>query len=404
MSRTITGQAGSLQANLDSGISNTAILKKGKNMATDLQRIRVKTGEAADGTPVYKKVNAHTQPELADNIVLEYIRNGRIWEFMTPQQVEAMQTTPTVREYAARWMGTFKKPKLKPGTYNNYWKYLNRYILPALGEKQLHTITVIDVQELLNSFQDKAKSTLENALSILGQMLDFAREEYSCMPVNPCKSKLISIPTEKETQRKALTLEEFEDISNNLYKLNEEDAMLLAIPMYTGLRRGEVLGLKWEDIDIENRLIHIRRSVTHAGTNNPVIGTPKTKAGERDVYLSEHLLKYLDRPGRKGFVFGGEKPVTFCHYNNTWERINKKIDLHGATLHSLRHTYITLCSTETDIKTLQGVAGHSTIAMTMDRYAHTQTSKVAELGRHMDSTIFSFDGHELDTGNAAETA
>ncbi|MBR2824585.1 MAG: site-specific integrase [Clostridia bacterium] len=398
MNRINQERAGSLQANLDSEISNTAVPKKGKKkgMATELTRIRVKTGEAEDGTPLYKKVNGHTQPELADNIVREYIRNGRIWEFMTPQQVEAMQTTPTVKEYAVRWMEVFKKPKLKETTYVNYSKYINDYIVPSLGDKMLHQITTADIQQMLIQYQHLAKHTLKEVKAILCQMIEFAREEYPTIGGNPCKSKLLFNPSDKVEERKALTLEEAQDIISNLHVLKWEDAMLIAIPMYTGLRRGEVLGLQWEDIDSEKGIINVQRNVTHPGGNQPVITTPKTEAGKRVVPLSEELQKLFDGKKGKGYILGGEKPITLTCFRHAWERITKQIDLHGATLHSLRHTYITLASTETDIKTLQGVAGHSTVTMTMDRYAHTQTNKVLELGRKMDS-IYSSDGHGTDT-------
>lgn len=405
MSRTNPEQAGSLQANLDSEINNTAVPKKGKKkgMATELMRIRIKTGEAEDGTPIYKKINAHTQPELADNIVLEYIKNGRIWEFMTPQQVEAMQTTPTVKEYAVRWMEVFKKPKLKKTTYVNYSKYINDYIVPSLGDKMLHQITTTDIQQMLLKYQHLSKHTLKEVKAILCQMIEFAREEYTTIGGNPCKSKLLYNPSDKVEERKALSLEDAQDIIKNLHVLKWEDAILLAVPMYTGLRRGEVLGLQWEDVDMDKGTITVQRNVTHPGGNQPVISSPKTEAGKRIVPLGIELKKLFDGNQGQGFILGGDKPVTLTYYRHAWERINKQIDLHGATLHSLRHTYITLASSETDIKTLQGVAGHSTVTMTMDKYAHTQTSKVLELGRKMDS-IYSSDGHRTDADSNTASA
>lgn len=405
MNRINQEQAGNLQANLDSKISNTAVPKKGKKkgMATELTRIRVKTGEAEDGTPLYKKVNGHTQPELADNIVLEYIRNGRIWEFITPQQVEAMQTTPTVKEYAVRWMEVFKKPKLKKTTYVNYSKYISDYIVPSLGDKMLHQITTADIQDMLLKYQHLSKHTLKEVKAILCQMIEFAREEYKAIGGNPCKSKLLFNPSDKVKERKALSLEEAQDIIIHLPVLKWEDAILLAIPMYTGLRRGEVLGLQWEDLDMGKGTITVQRNVTHPGGNQPVITAPKTEAGKRIVPLGAELKKLLSGRNGKGFILGGEKPVTLTYYRHAWERITKQINLHGATLHSLRHTYITLASGETDIKTLQGVAGHSTVTMTMDRYAHTQTAKVLELGKKMDN-IFSSSGHEADAGSNTASA
>lgn len=402
--RTNSRWAASSQMYLDNEIANTVIPKKGsKRGMTKLQRMNIIIGTDAENKPIYKKISGHTQAELADNVVIEYVRSGRIKEFITAADLATITDTPTVNEYAMRVLEVFKRPKLKPGTYEHYKKTLNYYILPYVGDKMVHTITAADVQEMLNAQKELSRSTLNEALTFLGQVLDYAIEEYKLTMDNPCKSKFVDVPSKKVHKREALPHEHFVDIENNLYKLNPEDALLLAIPMYTGLRKGETLGLRWEDVDMDKRLIHIRRSVTYPTGTQPHIDTPKTSAGNRDVYLGDNLLKYMDIPHGDGFVFGGDKPVTACHYNNTWERINKAIDLHGATLHVLRHTFITYASTETDMKTLQSVAGHSTITMTMDRYSHPQEHKIIELGRRMDNNIFKHHGHDLDTELKAGT-
>jgi integrase len=85
----------------------------------------------------------------------------------------------------------------------------------------------------------------------------------------------------------------------------------------------------------------------------------------------------------EGYIVGdGEKPLTERTFTRMWERIGKKIDLHGATPHVFRHTYITMAaSSGIDVKTLQAIAGHADIKMTMDRYAHKRDEKVMEAGQ-----------------------
>ena len=154
--------------------------------------------------------------------------------------------------------------------------------------------------------------------------------------------------------------------------------------MFTGMRRGEVLGLRWEDIDAGAGIIHVKRNVTHAGGNKPVIGTPKTTKGNRDIPLDAYVLDTLQPLKEEGFIIGGESPITMTMFNNTWRRIKKTVDLHGATPHVLRHSYLTyLAGTGTDTKTLQTIAGHSTIGMTMNHYVHAQPDKIKAAGKRM---------------------
>ena len=90
-------------------------------------------------------------------------------------------------------------------------------------------------------------------------------------------------------------------------------------------------------------------------------------------------LERILRPQRQlgGFVIGGSAPISEMSFKRTWERISKTIDLHGATPHVFRHTYITMAaSSGIDVKTLQAIAGHSDIRMTMDRYAHAMEDKM----------------------------
>ena len=162
----------------------------------------------------------------------------------------------------------------------------------------------------------------------------------------------------------------------------KEDRLLLALLIFTGMRRGEVIALRWEDIDWKKRLIAVKRAVTYKN-NRPVIGKTKSEAGNRLIPLDEQLAAIL-QPYRQihGFIIGdGTEPITETTFKRMWERIGKRIDLCGATPHVFRHTYITLAaSSGMDVKTLQSIAGHSDIKMTLDRYAHERENNIISAG------------------------
>ena len=154
--------------------------------------------------------------------------------------------------------------------------------------------------------------------------------------------------------------------------------------MLTGMRRGEALGLQWSDIDWAKGLIHVRRNVTFAG-NQPHIGTPKTEKGTRQIPIVGMLREYLEPVGSgERFIIGGDEPITEMTLKRTFQRIAKTIDLHGATPHVFRHSFLTYAQTVvTDIKTLQAIAGHADIQTTMNRYVHQQSDRIVETGKRV---------------------
>jgi integrase len=111
----------------------------------------------------------------------------------------------------------------------------------------------------------------------------------------------------------------------------------MALLLLTGMRRGEVLGLRWEDIDFEKKIISVQRNISFP-TNQPNITTPKTENGVRQVPLDDNLIVLLDLPAHaKGYVVGGRKPITLMRHRYVYEKIEWQVDLHEATAHIFRH-------------------------------------------------------------------
>ncbi len=155
----------------------------------------------------------------------------------------------------------------------------------------------------------------------------------------------------------------------------------MSLLIYTGERRGEVLGLRWEDIDFENGLISVQRAVTFV-KGKPFVGEPKSKAGYREIPILPELKQCLEKYRKKeGYIIGdGEEPITETGFKRRYERIGKQIDLHGATPHVFRHTFLTMASDKVDTKTLQMIAGHSSYTITFNRYVHSRAEKSAAQG------------------------
>jgi len=144
----------------------------------------------------------------------------------------------------------------------------------------------------------------------------------------------------------------------------------------------------WEDIDTEKQMISVCRNVTYP-TNQPNITTTKTKNGVRKVPADDNLILLLDRPGAAaGYIVGGDKPVTLAYYTAMYERIERQVDLHEATAHIFRHSYLTLLDAAgVDPKTLQVIAGHGDIRITMNRYVHGREQEISDAGTKLSSLM-----------------
>ena len=282
----------------------------------------------------------------------------------------------TLRVFAEKWFRLYHVPKVKPNTANNTRILLKKHIYPAFGSRVMDSITFDDVQEFYNSKASLSRSTNQKLKLVLDALFRNALED-GLIEKNIMLSERY-IMSKKRSYRACLTQREAEDILRQTERLNEGDQPFVMLPLLTGMRRGECLGLKWDDIDFAKRIITVSRAITFAG-NQPVIDTPKSAAGYRQIPLLPELQSFLLLlPHRGDYIIGGNEPITEQVYQRTWDRIRRTIDLHGATAHVFRHTFATLAAPHTDVKNLQAIMGHSDIQTTMNRYTHPQEVRVME--------------------------
>ena len=320
-----------------------------------LYRRRVRIGQHDDGSPIYKRIQSHSEDEENDRIVQAYVDSGRVWEFIKAEEHKPEAKTKTnFKIYAASWMNIYKKGKLKPRTWQTYNQYLTAQLYPAFGGMNIEEITAKDVQAYLNANKEQAGKSLKNYLNLLKQILDSAVED-KIINENPAASSRIFNPSDKKTPRKALPIDQLKEIIDAMHKMEDcNEKLLLALFIHTGARRGEVLGLRWEDIDFDKKVIHIRRNNTQITGEGAHIGTTKTENGTRAIPFGDHFKELIQPYRSSGYVFGGEEPFQSWNYDKLMRRLKKRVNLHGATAHVLRHTYLTMLAGEgVDIKTLQ---------------------------------------------------
>ncbi len=365
-------------------------------------RRSVTIGIDGSGKPIVQWACGRTEDEVNDSIVRIYLASGLIGRLFPAQAATVSEPAAGTREeertrkaendgvsfgaYVQNWMERYKG-SLKPTTLKGYRSYLRRHLLPTFGTMNLLEISVDDIQDFLNERKGLSHKTLREFLVFLRQIFDSAVEDR-ILPFNPAKSKRLQNPSSKVTVREALPLEVVLQILRDVGTLPAEERRLMALLLLTGMRRGEMLGLKWEDIDFEKKMISVCRNVTYP-TNQPNLTTPKTKNGMRNIPADENLILLLDRPDKAdGYIVGGDTPVTLAQYNALYARIDKQVNLHDATAHIFRHSYLTLLDAAgVDPKTLQVIAGHGDIRITMNRYVHGREQEIAQASSKLNSLM-----------------
>lgn len=264
--------------------------------------------------------------------------------------------------------------------YTSHLKAIKEYF----KGKTVNQVTWQSVQAFLDNYLDKSRSSARHKKIIIAQALQWAVSD-GVIAVNPAKDSRIII------QQKARKRNEvpFQAYLGMIDKINliayMRDRALFALIAFTGMRRGEALALRWQDIDWVGGVINIKRTIVYDG-NKPVVKDPKTDAGIR-AYPIIPQLKDVLAPMRKdiGFIVSvdGLSPLGETGYCRAWERICKQVNLEGYTAHQFRHTVVSILASSPNIspKTTQTMAGHSDFSTTMDVYAKTEVETLLTAGR-----------------------
>ena len=286
-----------------------------------------------------------------------------------------MGSDMTVERFYNIWMSEIACNYLRPTTLDLYKRTFQKYILPMLGKKKLKNLDVDDIQKCLNSIKSHSVYQAQIAKKALSSMLVRAKKRRYIL-TNPTRD--VELPA-IENETPAMWSEE------QLRRFLEEAKA--TSPYYTayalianyGLRRGEVLGLRWEDVDFVNKRIHIRQQVVSVN-NQPQIGKPKTKKSIRELALNEWLFGLLEErfiPGMEGLIFHTKNntPIAPRNFYRDFQKVAKRAGLPHIKIHALRHMAACFMrDAGVDLKTCQDILGHSTSFMTLDVYQHSDIS------------------------------
>jgi len=343
----------------------------------------------------------YDENKAAQELAEEAVAHESLHE-LTPMQTPS---TPLFSDFCGIYL-TAKKENISSTTYLLYENAIHRILIPKLGHLHLNEIKPFHVQELINFLAtpsgrvDKkgeklAPATIRRYLTILQSIMTMAwKQEY--ISSNPADTRRLEISKIVTPEVEAFSNEEIAEILKMAQLEPIHIHAVIATAIYTGARRGEIAGLKWEDVDFEKRTMYIRRSVVKLVGQEPEIKLPKTISSIRQMAIPQALCDVLqelkkeqDRKkallGEKwheeGFLF-----TDWCGHvmhphtpTKQFDKFLKKYGFRHLKFHGLRHSSATyLLSNGCDIKTVSKRLGHTSIDTT-NIYVHAlaKTDKAA---------------------------
>lgn len=309
--------------------------------------------------------------------------------FSKRQEQKATNNTILFRDILVAWQAT-NRIRLKEASISRYQNLIDTHILPELGNKRINQITVSLLNRYLAAKLENGRLDQTGGLSasyvrsialVISSALSFGVTENMC---NPLQSKITkpSIPKKELT---ILGVEKQMALENELLQDMGEEKLLIYITLYTGLRIGEICALRWDDIDLESKLLYVRQTVSRVWFTEDdkkksklIVGSPKSESSLRCIPICSKLYTVLcNFPYRRkhGYILTNTENNSFISprtFEYRYKAILKRCLLESVNYHSLRHTFATRCIERgVDIKSLSEMLGHSDVSITLNTYVHS---------------------------------
>lgn len=340
---------------------------------------RITVGHKADGKSIYKNVLAKTQSELM--LKLNALKE-------TYAGVELSENSRmTLGEWLDKWLNEYVTFTVRASTLEAYRDLANNQIKRFIGDKQLSALKTVDIQKLYNKVKTEGRvrehpilgHTLSDTMvrkvhMLLHQALEAAVREH-LIPSNPTNGT--AIPKCNYAEKQILCDSQLDRFLEAI-KSEEYWHDFFYVEIMTGLRRGEICGLKWSDLNIDTRKLRVQRSVSIKKGGGVSVGETKTDKGVRSITLPQSVIEMLRTRQRTAIsewifpnLFNPEQPISPAAAYRKLKTILKRAELPMIRFHDLRHTFAThAMQGGVDAKTLSGILGHTNASFTLDTYTH----------------------------------
>ena len=340
---------------------------------------RIIIGHKNDGSPIYKSAFAKTQKSALKQLhqLLDLYRDVDLTE----------ECRMTLGEWMDKWMDEYMIFTIKENTIKGYRSQIDHQIKPFIGHKQLASLTTADIQKFYNKIKKEGRvhphpihghvlsdSMVRKIHMMLHEAMEVAvRERYIVR--NPTDNT--TIPKKTTTEKQVL---DDSQLNRFLEAIQGEPYWhdFFYVEVMTGLRRGEICGIKWSDIDFNEGTLCIKRSVSTKEGGGVSIGETKTDAGVRTIIMPPSVATLLWKKRSDAineWVFPHyTNPSDPLHPSSAYKKLKtllKRLELPLLRFHDLRHTFATQATDGgVDPKTLAGILGHTDASFTLDTYTH----------------------------------
>lgn len=329
--------------------------------------------------------------------------NGKLREIISQWEAEANGAITvtdegvTFEEYVQEWLET-KVYTLSAGTYHTYDCYATSHIIPMLGKIEMRKLNRRHVQNYVNEMSKTLTArTIKKHMAVINGVVHAAFVDGVVSGDVAYSIRTVEIPKERSRfEGTTLSEEQVGELLRAAVQKGEPTMCAVVLGVCYGLRRSEICGLRWCDVDFENGVLHVRNTVTDVSGRVVEVETTKTKASKRDIPLIEATVPYLkelhDSQASQGFDMDklcsykgrGAKPD---HVSSRVISLLKELGFEGVRLHDLRHTAASLLARRLAPKQVQAFMGHEDISTTLNIYTHILDEDKIETSRVMGTIL-----------------
>jgi len=329
---------------------------------------------SADGYKKYRSVYSHTYKGVKQKL-MQFKADAVVFQ-ESHSEADADRQSMTIDDLSQQWL-SYVMNNRKYSTYRKYSGIYEKYIKEAFGNIMTEEIRPDTIASVLP--KDLSSSLYQSIYCVFNRILNYGSQYCGTV-----KIRLVPIIS-RSGPKPVGTLNIYEQQKLVDYLLKDIDLYKtgILICLFMGLRLGEICALKWEDIDLQTRIVHIRRTVqrldctNEESTSKTILfeGPPKTVHSMREIPIPEFLyniiLSYNNSPCKGIYFLNKIAPMDPRTYQYKFQSILKKAGIESTHFHALRHTFATNCiNNGADAKSVSEILGHANVNITLNRYVH----------------------------------
>ena len=361
---------------------------------------RYVAGHDANGKPIRKNVLGKTQAEVREKLK-QAISDARGLDVGKADEY-------TVGAWVETWYAVYSKPHIRENTQKYYRRFIDRHVIPMLGNIKLTKLTGRDLQKMYNEVREHGRVRECQKEKTPGMSDSYVRGLHTMM--HNCLNRavkerlLLRNPADDciapKIQRKEMKVLAPEHLGDYLKAAEQLGVLpMFFLELSTGLRKGELAALLWSDLDLDAKTLTVSKQAIGVKGGGVKVSPPKTETSVRRIAVSEQAVSLLVQEHAKHpdnpYLFPSPRTGTMYHPDsivNLHKKILKRAGLEPLRLHDLRHTFATLAlQNGVDIKTVSGMLGHYDAGFTLRTYTHAtdrmQEQAAATMGNLMSMSM-----------------